>query len=110
MNHVVERFGTDHVLGRVELFGLGVSGTSIQRPMFFTDLVNSPTDEWIAMSIHDFARLAAIGSVRLIRLLTALGGIDRGAPLSMCSGRRTASQLIHDCGVDASDDLGYSPE
>ena len=83
MQHVIERFGADHILGSVKPFGLSVSSASIQRPMFFTDLIDSPTDEWITTFMQDFVRLTAVGSVCFIRLLTAHSGIDRSTALRM---------------------------
>ena len=84
------KFFPGYVLVEMEMNGgLSVSSASIQRPMFFTDLIDSPTDEWITTFMQDFVRLTAVGSVCFIRLLTAHSGIDRSTALRMSPGRRT---------------------
>ena len=65
-NPVLSVADANRVFGRVVFFDFGVSGTGIQRQTFFTDLIASPTDEWITMFSHEFARIAAVGPVHFI--------------------------------------------
>lgn len=104
---IVERAGTEHLIGRKQAVAFCVAGASVQRPLMFSDLNGNPGHERSAG--NQLVRLPGTKSIGMVHSIPALGAVPRRTTFVQFALRCATPQLVSYCGRRTTQHSGNGP-